>query len=59
MMRTVSFSLMFSSSSSFTLIARASHSDCLRSRDRLADSRLDCFRLCLFVSLSSCEGEVG
>lgn len=53
-MRTVSFSLMFSSSSSLTLIASASHSDCLRSRERLADSRFDCFRLCLFTSLSSC-----
>ena len=53
MRRTVSFSLMFSSSSSFTLMASASHSDCLRSRERLADSLLDCFRLCRLTSLSS------
>lgn len=48
-------SLTFSFMSSFTRTAKASHSACFLSRDLRADSRLDCFLLCLLTSLSSCS----
>ena len=48
-------SLLFSFMSSFTRTAKTSHSACFLRRDLRADSRLDCFLLCLFTSLSSCN----
>lgn len=37
--------------------SKVSTNTCLRNLDLLADSRLDCFRFCLFNSLSSCLKE--
>ena len=51
-------SFTFSFNSSFTRTAKASHSACFLRRERLADSLLDCFLLCLFTSLSSCSNNL-
>ena len=47
----------FSSTRASTFCERVSHSACLRSLDRLADSLFDCFLRCRFTSLSSCKAD--